>query len=84
MNNRLLLHNLMWLTLIAVAGLILPSLPGEAADLAAEISGAPHLLARLRRLCARFGSTRNSAARNRRRFAGISASDRAAAGPTGG
>lgn len=83
LNLLLLLHNLTWLTLIAVAGLILPSLPEEAADLAAEISGAPQLLARLRRRCSRFRHTRNSAGLNRRRFAATNASDRAAAGPTG-
>lgn len=84
MNNLLLLlHNLTWLTLIAAAGLILPSLPEEAADLAAEISGAPRLLASLRRRCSRFSRTRSLAEHSPRRSAATSASEAAAVGPTG-
>lgn len=83
LNLILFLHNLSWLLLVTLAGLILPSLPAEAADLAAEISGAPQLLASLRRLC-RSRSTRSSAARNRRRSRGTSGSAAAAVGPIGG
>lgn len=83
LNLILCLHNLSWLLLVALAGLILPSLPAEAADLAAEISGAPQLLASLQRLC-RSRSTRNSAARSRRQLRATSGSVPAAAGPIGG
>ena len=80
-------HNLSWLALVALAGLILPSLPAEAADLAAEITGAPAVLRSLRQRLARWRnsrSTRSSPGRNPQRSRVTSASGPAAAGPIGG
>lgn len=85
LSTVLFFYNLTWLLLLALAGLTLPSVPAEGLDLAAEISGAPAAIERIKRF-ARSRSTRNSRRRapSPRPSRATSASAAAAAGPIGG